>query len=62
MSDESLEKLGTYFVHLNIYSRFGIPFHRFIMMVQQDVWKGYIVAFEDVSRMSAHTKFNYGEM
>lgn len=38
ISDETIDKLGTYFVHFNIHARYDIPFHRFVDMVSTGQW------------------------
>ena len=38
VSDETIDKLGTYFVHFNIHARYDIPFHRFVDMVSTGQW------------------------
>lgn len=42
ISDDLLDKLGTYFVHHSIDSRYGIPFEKFIEMHQSGIWTAYL--------------------
>lgn len=42
--DELLEKLGTYFVHFEIHSRYGISFEQFIAKVREGVWEAHLAA------------------
>ena len=42
MSDERLDKLGTYFVHFNIHEKFGITFERFVKLVTLNRWIDYV--------------------
>lgn len=44
MSDERLEKLGTYFVHRRIRERFGITFARFVELVDAGTWSAWIAS------------------
>lgn len=39
MPDDLLERLGNYFVHMDIANRYGIPFSRFLEMWDRDTWK-----------------------
>lgn len=39
--DIKLEKLGQYFCHFEIHSRFGITFERFISIVESGQWSEY---------------------
>lgn len=45
--DERIEKLGTYFVHFRIHTRFGISFQTFCAMVDGGAWKGFIENVRD---------------
>jgi hypothetical protein len=38
VSDERLEKLGKYFCHFDIRSKYGISFERFLSMVENGTW------------------------
>jgi|SanBayMetagenome_1026888.scaffolds.fasta_scaffold220597_1 hypothetical protein len=38
IDDTKLEKLGRYFCHWNISTRYGISFERFVQMVILDTW------------------------
>lgn len=42
MSEEKLEKLGTYFVHFNILETHGIPFYKFVELVETNTWRDYV--------------------
>lgn len=42
MSDEAIEKLGTYFVTLEIAEKFGITFERFIQIHKAGTWGEYV--------------------
>jgi hypothetical protein len=42
MSDERLHKLGTYFCHFEIHSRFNISFERFLKLVERGQWSEYV--------------------
>jgi hypothetical protein len=42
MSDERLHKLGTYFCHFEIHSRFNISFERFVWLVERNRWSEYV--------------------
>jgi hypothetical protein len=44
MTDERLDKLGTYFCHFEIHSRFGITFERFVWLVERNLWSNYVAA------------------
>lgn len=41
-SDEQIERLGTYFVSLNIFEKYGITFDRFVQLVEANTWKEYV--------------------
>ena len=38
MSDETLHKLGTYFVHFDVLKRYGLTFERFLQLVTIGQW------------------------
>lgn len=38
MSDETLDKLGRYFVHFDISKRYGLTFERFLQLVTNGQW------------------------
>ena len=38
MGDERLERLGTYFVHFELRSRFGITFEQFVEWAHRGIW------------------------
>lgn len=42
MSDELLDKLGTYFEHFDILSRYGITFEDFVGRVRRGVWCAWL--------------------
>ena len=42
MSDERLDKLGTYYVHFSINARYGITFERFVKLVTLNRWTDYV--------------------
>lgn len=42
MSDETLDKLGTYFVYHNVLMRYQITFERFLKRVENDVWEAWL--------------------
>ncbi|CAB4142615.1 hypothetical protein UFOVP451_33 [uncultured Caudovirales phage] len=42
MSDERIEKLGTYFVYFDIRQRYGITFERFVNIVSKGGWHEYV--------------------
>ena len=42
MSDERLDKLGKYFCHFEIHSRYSISFERFIKLVDMGAWSDYV--------------------
>jgi hypothetical protein len=44
MSDELLDRLGTYFLHFNIGARYGITFDDFVGRVQRGVWVAWLAA------------------
>lgn len=39
MTDELLDKLGTYFVYFRIRERYGITFERFVQMLEAGTWE-----------------------
>lgn len=39
MTDELLDKLGTYFVYFRIRERYGITFEHFVRMVEAGTWE-----------------------
>jgi hypothetical protein len=42
MSDELLDRLGTYFIHFDIGARYGITFDDFVGRVQRRVWVAWL--------------------
>ena len=42
MSEEKINKLGTYFVHFNILETHGIPFYKFVEIVEAGTWGDYV--------------------
>lgn len=57
MSDETLDKLGTYFVHFDILKRYGLTFERFTQLVSNGQW-GEVVE-ESVSVLELQRKSLY---
>ena len=39
ISDERLEKLDVYFVHQDIYTRYGVTFEQFVERCQRGTWE-----------------------
>jgi hypothetical protein len=39
MTDESLDRLGDYFVHWRVAERFNITFERFLYLHQTGAWR-----------------------
>lgn len=39
INDEMLDRLGRYFVHQEIYARFGVPFEQFVERCQRGTWE-----------------------
>lgn len=48
MHDDRLDKLGTYFCHWNIGSRYAVTFERFIKMVNNGTWSEFISHGEQI--------------
>jgi hypothetical protein len=42
MCDIKLDRLGRYFCHFEIHSRFNISFERFIRLVDSGKWSEYV--------------------
>jgi len=42
MTDDRLDKLGTYFVYFDVLKRYGITFERFIQIVDRGRWSDYV--------------------
>lgn len=44
MSDDRIDKLGTYYVHHQISVKYGISFERFVELVEVGTWEGIVNA------------------
>lgn len=42
IDDERLESLGTYFVHFDVATRYGISFEQFLRKVLNGTWTAYL--------------------
>jgi hypothetical protein len=42
MCDTKLDKLGRYFCHFEIHSRYSISFEKFIRLVDDGLWSEYV--------------------
>lgn len=42
MNDEYIERLGRYFVHMQIHERYSITFERFVTLVLDGRWGEYV--------------------
>lgn len=42
VSDDLLDKLGTYYVHQSINVRYGITFEKFVELHQSGTWEAYL--------------------
>ncbi|MFD0710583.1 hypothetical protein [Paenibacillus sp. GCM10027626] len=43
MPDEILDRLGSYFVHHNLYEKHGVTFERFVQMWKNGTWEPWWV-------------------
>ncbi len=42
MSDETLDKLGTYFIYFDIQNRYKITFKNFVKKYQKGTWEPWL--------------------
>lgn len=42
MSDETIDRLGNYFVTLKIADKYGITFERFVEIYKAGTWEDYV--------------------
>ena len=42
MSEETLDRLGTYYLYHSVQRRYGTPFVTFVKKVQNGTWEAYL--------------------
>lgn len=42
VTDDQLDRLGTFFEHFNVHERYGLTFEQFVHKVQNGVWEAWL--------------------